>query len=355
MSKISLTPNASGTGTFTIASPDSNTNRTLTLPDADGALLTADGLPPSGTSNLSYLQGLPLTGQAVLPNGGFYSRDFSLGTVTGLFEGTSNSLSRVTDSIVPTLTSYNASSASGTGISITSNPAMSAADDLYDLFGGPSYGAQYTSNTWTLTLDFQSAIYVNAYQVDRFANPNYQPQAWTFEGSTNNSTWVVLDTQTGQGTDWGIDVKTFTLASSVSYRYYRFVFTGGATSPSTGYVIDNLNLIGDLTSVAFTSETFTLTSTPSEATVNLICKADGVPVSGSDIVFEVSRDDGTSWSTAALTATALDTVQTGDYVMIGTADLSAQPSGTSLKYRITQPATGSYDPTSINGLTLEFS
>ena len=39
MSKISFTPNASGTGTFTIASPDSNTNRTLTLPDADGALL----------------------------------------------------------------------------------------------------------------------------------------------------------------------------------------------------------------------------------------------------------------------------------------------------------------------------
>jgi len=44
MSKISLTPNASGTGTFTIASPNSNTNRTLTLPDADGALLTADGV-----------------------------------------------------------------------------------------------------------------------------------------------------------------------------------------------------------------------------------------------------------------------------------------------------------------------
>ena len=43
MSKISLTPNASGTGTFTIASPNSNTNRTLTLPDADGALLTANG------------------------------------------------------------------------------------------------------------------------------------------------------------------------------------------------------------------------------------------------------------------------------------------------------------------------
>ncbi len=45
MSKISLTPNASGTGTFTIASPNSNTNRTLTLPDADGALLAGAQAP----------------------------------------------------------------------------------------------------------------------------------------------------------------------------------------------------------------------------------------------------------------------------------------------------------------------
>lgn len=45
MSKISFTPNASGTGTFTIASPNSNTNRTLTLPDADGALLAGAQAP----------------------------------------------------------------------------------------------------------------------------------------------------------------------------------------------------------------------------------------------------------------------------------------------------------------------
>jgi hypothetical protein len=40
MSKIALQPNNSGTGTFTIASPDSNTNRTLTLPDEAGTVLT---------------------------------------------------------------------------------------------------------------------------------------------------------------------------------------------------------------------------------------------------------------------------------------------------------------------------
>ena len=55
MSKIALEPNASGTGTFTIASPNSNTSRTLTLPDADGVLLTADNLPSGGVTLLGTL------------------------------------------------------------------------------------------------------------------------------------------------------------------------------------------------------------------------------------------------------------------------------------------------------------
>lgn len=39
MSSIKLSPNASGTGEFTIAAPNSNTNRTLTLPDATGTVV----------------------------------------------------------------------------------------------------------------------------------------------------------------------------------------------------------------------------------------------------------------------------------------------------------------------------
>lgn len=41
MSKVSLAGNASGTGIFTIASPNSNTDRTLTLPDNTGTILTS--------------------------------------------------------------------------------------------------------------------------------------------------------------------------------------------------------------------------------------------------------------------------------------------------------------------------
>jgi hypothetical protein len=39
MSKITLSGNASGTGTFTLASPNSNSDRTLDLPDAGGTMV----------------------------------------------------------------------------------------------------------------------------------------------------------------------------------------------------------------------------------------------------------------------------------------------------------------------------
>lgn len=60
MSKIALTPNASGTGTFTIAAPDSNTNRTLTLPDETGTMLTS----ASTVSSTQIAGALNATGSA---------------------------------------------------------------------------------------------------------------------------------------------------------------------------------------------------------------------------------------------------------------------------------------------------
>ena len=45
MSKVQLQGNVSGTGVFTIASPNSNTDRTLTLPDNSGTVLTQNSQP----------------------------------------------------------------------------------------------------------------------------------------------------------------------------------------------------------------------------------------------------------------------------------------------------------------------
>ena len=56
MSSIKLSPNASGTGEFTIAAPNSNTNRTLTLPDNTGTILTTatPGVPVNGPAFSAY-------------------------------------------------------------------------------------------------------------------------------------------------------------------------------------------------------------------------------------------------------------------------------------------------------------
>lgn len=50
MSKVSVQGNASGTGTLTIAAPNTNTDRTLTLPDETGTILTTatPGVPVNG-------------------------------------------------------------------------------------------------------------------------------------------------------------------------------------------------------------------------------------------------------------------------------------------------------------------
>ena len=53
MSKIALTPNASGSGTFTIASPNSNTDRTLTLPDEAGTVVSTAGASFTGAVSTS--------------------------------------------------------------------------------------------------------------------------------------------------------------------------------------------------------------------------------------------------------------------------------------------------------------
>jgi hypothetical protein len=67
MSLVKIQGNASGTGEFTIAAPNSNTNRTLTLPDATGTVLSSASaitdfpstvgyrnIPPVGTKTGSY-------------------------------------------------------------------------------------------------------------------------------------------------------------------------------------------------------------------------------------------------------------------------------------------------------------
>jgi hypothetical protein len=56
MSRIALSPPASGTATFTLSAPATNTDRTLSLPDEAGTILTSAGVPASALPAGSILQ-----------------------------------------------------------------------------------------------------------------------------------------------------------------------------------------------------------------------------------------------------------------------------------------------------------
>jgi hypothetical protein len=83
MSKIALTPSATGTGVFTISSPATNTDRTLTLPDEAGSIVvnTATGIDVTGTVTAD---GLTVDGGAshsvVAINNGVYSMTLNQNT-----------------------------------------------------------------------------------------------------------------------------------------------------------------------------------------------------------------------------------------------------------------------------------
>jgi len=104
MSKIALTPNASGTGTFTLASPNSDTNRTFTLPDANGDLLTSN----------SSLNAAKLTGTAAAINGSNIT-NLAAANLTGALPaiGGSNLTSLTSSSLTGALPAIDGSSLTG--------------------------------------------------------------------------------------------------------------------------------------------------------------------------------------------------------------------------------------------------
>lgn len=88
MSKVAIKGNASGTGTFTLEAPNSNTDRTLVLPDEAGTVLTS-------ASDLTGVTGVP-TGNTPY----FFAYKTSGGTAAQTLTNSSNDLITLDGSVV---------------------------------------------------------------------------------------------------------------------------------------------------------------------------------------------------------------------------------------------------------------
>jgi len=151
--------------------------------------------------------------------------------------------------------------------------------------------------------------------------------AWTFEGSTDDSTWVELDSRTGF-TDWGavVGAEIQFKCTSGSYRYYRWNPTAGGTY-SSGLHVYGLNT----TPATLISEPFIADVVPATARVGVL--VDGAFTINTTLIASVSRDGGTTFTAATLVL--IDTMSGGyTYYEDAAVDISAQPSGTSMVYKV---------------------
>lgn len=84
------------------------------------------------------------------------------------------------------------------------------------------------------------------------------------------------------------------------------------------------------------SVSFTAATAPTAIRVVMLVEEDAALTLDDDLIAEVSRDGGTTWTAAPLTF--FDNFSATKKIFVGQADVSAQPSGTAVRYRITAEA-----------------
>jgi len=130
--------------------------------------------------------------------------------------------------------------------------ALSESVPAFQAFDGNTTSSGWYGNvggvTW-LQIDLGSAqsvgSYAISYGISGYANAS-APNSWTMQGSADGSTWVTVDTQTGQ-VFTNPQTLTYTVAAPVSYRYWRLNITannGDATYTGLGELLLYAVVIG---------------------------------------------------------------------------------------------------------------
>ena len=210
MSKITLAPNASGTGTLTVAAPNTNTDRTITLPDVTTTLVGTDATQTltnksiAGSQLTGTVAGSLLTGSVAssLLTGALPAIDGSAltGIATGgmtllgtlaTTSGTSVTLSGLT------LTSYKQLVIEIVGVSSTS------ATDLLFLFATSYYQISQSitsaANVWTglAVVMLDTGICFSSVNVSASVGGTAPYQMVWKTALVNASTSVVFSTNSG--------------------------------------------------------------------------------------------------------------------------------------------------------------
>tara|TARA_Y100001937_G_scaffold124531_1_gene189431 strand:+ start:301 stop:2004 length:1704 start_codon:yes stop_codon:yes gene_type:complete len=116
----------------------------------------------------------------------------------------------------------------------------------------------------------------------------------------------------------------------------------GGPSPGTpktnfggdGFVLLTAAAPATATSTTIVSNAFTATSAPSTSRIVVFQENIDTPTLNTDIIASVSRDGGSNFSTVTLVDEGYVTGASGQRILAGLVDVSGQPSGTSLRWKL---------------------
>ena len=166
---------------------------------------------------------------------------------------------------------------------------------------------------------------------------------FTFQGSNDGSSYTTLYTM-GNGTSvavfgsgTGLATVPFTFTNTTAYRYYKCNVTQvgipGARSIASIHELEGYGAVTDPASMTIVSKTFTAQTAPSEASLVLLHQPVDSVTLNTDVLAYISRDGGTTYTQGTLASGG--EYSTGINILtINGLDISAQPSGTNMKYKI---------------------
>jgi len=130
---------------------------------------------------------------------------------------------------IPLMTSDFTPSGFAAASSVNPGQGGFAAWRAFDRNTGTFWLSNGPDSGW-LSYQFTSGKIIKRYGFFSSANNANNPRTWTFEGSNNGSTWVVLDTQTnfttGVSTFYSFDISS----NTTSYNYYRINISATITA-----------------------------------------------------------------------------------------------------------------------------
>jgi len=101
-----------------------------------------------------------------------------------------------------------------------------------------------------------------------------------------------------------------------------------------GYALLTICQPASTTSTTIVSNAFTAGSAPTTSRIVVFQENVASPTLNTDIIASISRDGGTTFTTATLSDSGYVTGSSGQRILTGTATISGQPSGTSMRWKL---------------------